>query len=407
MFLEIFGFVLFGVAGGLFTGLVPGIHTNTLCMLLLSIFPLILKHGIQIHSIVSFIISMAVTHTVTNFIPSILLGAPDDSTALSILPGHRLLLEGKGLEAIYLTVIGGIGVMILFVIFLPFLLKFLPVIYGMIKHYIHFFLIGIAFIMIFIEKGLKGKFFGLVTFFLAGILGLIVLDSLVLPTSEMFFPLFTGLFGISTLLISLNKKARIPKQEKENLNIDRKIAIFGSLKAFFSGLIVGILPGVGSAQATVLSQIITKRKDDKEFLVSVGGINTAVALFSLVSLYAIGRPRSGAAVTIERILGNFGFNELILLISTSLIAISIASILTLNLSRKFLSLIEKVPYDKLSLGIIILLISLTLFFTGFLGLLVLFVSTCIGIIAPLSGVKRSLCMGVLIVPVSLFYAGFV
>jgi putative membrane protein len=70
-----------------------------------------------------------------------------------------------------------------------------------------------------------------------------------------------------------------------------------------------------------------------------------------------------------------------------------------------LSLVEKVPYDKLSLGIIIFLILLTFFFTGFLGLFVLFVSTAIGLLAPLVGVKRSLCMGVLILPVALFYSG--
>lgn len=405
MFFEILFFVLLGVIAGTFTGLIPGIHTNTVCMILLSLFPLMLSYGISIHGIITLIISMAVTNTIVDFIPSILLGAPDDSTALSVLPGHKLLLDGKGLEAIYLTTVGGILVVILFVLFLPVLLKFLPVLYEAIRHYIHFILAAIVFVMVIIEKGLKGKFIGMAMFFLAGILGLIILNSLVLPANEMFFPLFTGLFGISTLLISLNKKIKIPKQEKEMVSVDRKLAVFGSIKAFFSGLVVGILPGVGSAQATVLSQLATRKKDEKEFLVSVGGINTAVALFSLVSLYAIGRPRSGAAVTVARVLGEFGFNELILLIASGLIAVSIAAILTLKLSRKVLSLIEKVPYNKLSLGIIILLILLTFILTGFLGLIVLFVSTSIGLLPPLTGVKRSLCMGVLILPVSFFYSG--
>ena len=405
MFFEILFFVLFGVAAGTFTGLIPGVHTNTVCMILLSLFPLMLSYGMPIHGIISFIISMTVTNTIVDFIPSILLGAPDDSTALSVLPGHKLLLEGKGLEAIYLTIVGGVGVVILFVLLLPFLLKFLPLLYGTIRQYIHFILLAITFVMVIIEKGLKGKFFGLMIFFLSGILGLIVLNSLVLPANEMFFPLFTGLFGISTLLISLNKKVKIPKQEKEMVNVDKKLAIFGSIKAFFSGLIVGILPGVGSAQATVLSQLATRKKDEKEFLVSVGGINTANALFALVSLYAIGKPRSGSAVTVSKILGSFGFNELILLIASGLIVTGIAAVLTLKLSKKFLDLVEKIPYDKLSLGIIIFLILLTFFFTGFLGLLVLFVSTTVGLLAPLTGVKRSLGMGVLMLPVSLFYSG--
>ena len=52
-----------------------------------------------------------------------------------------------------------------------------------------------------------------------------------------------------------------------------------------------------------------------------------------------------------------------------------------------------------------LLIALVGIFTGPLGLFVLFVATSIGLIAPLSGVKRSHCMGVLMLNVILFYSG--
>lgn len=402
MLFEILLFTFIGIGGGVIAGLIPGIHTNTLVLLILGILPLL--SGYPVEAIIALIISIAVTNTIIDFIPSIFLGAPEDDGALSVLPGHKLLLEGKGLEAIYLTVVGGVGVVILFVLLLPFLLKALPILYGAIKYYIHWVLIAIVAFMILTESEIR-KFWGLVVFLLSGLLGLITLNSTLIQPQFVFFPLFTGLFGISTLIISLKEKVVIPKQAKEFGDVDRGLALSGIIKGFFSGLLVGILPGVGSAQAGTLVQQITRKENTREFLVSLGGINTANAIFSLVALYTISRARSGAAVAVERIIGEFTFNDLLLLVATGLIATGIATILTLKISKGLLELIQKVPYHKISLGIIVFLLLLTSVFTGLPGLLILFVSTTIGLIAPLTGVKRSFCMGVLILNVILFYSG--
>ncbi len=405
MFLEILFFIILGILAGTFTGLAPGIHVNNISLIVISLSPVFMAYNIPPHAVVSFIMAMAVTHTILDFIPSIFLGAPEDSTALSVLPGHRLLLQGKGLEALYLTIIGGVGVTILFVLLVPVLLLFLPAFYNTIKPYIFWILIAIIFIMILTEEKSK-KVWALIVFALSGILGLIVFNSTALSPTFLFLPLFTGLFGISTMIISLKGKSIIPPQEKWIGRIDRNLIFSGTIKSFFSGLLVGTLPGLGAAQATVLIQEITRKQDGKEFLVSIGGINTAVAIFSILSLYTIGRPRSGAAVAIGKIIGNFGINELILLISTALIAVGISAILALKISKKGLGLIEKIPYNKISLLTIMFLIFLTLILTGYPGLLILFVSTAIGLTAPLTGVKRSHCMAVLLLPVILFYGGY-
>jgi putative membrane protein len=316
-----------------------------------------------------------------------------------------MLLAGRGLEAIQLTVIGGIGATILFVLLTPVLLFVLPVLYTAIKHYIHWILLLIVFIMLSTEKNLIKIGWALIIFCLAGLLGLIVLNSALLPPMFVFFPLFTGLFGISTLLISLRLKVKIPQQVGEMKMVDPRLALGGIGKAFCSGMLLGIMPGVGAAQAAVLAQELTRRGGVREFLVSVGGINTAVALFSLISLYTINRARSGAAITVEKIIGDFGFDELILLLGVGLVAIGISAVLTLGMGKKLLGVVEKIPYEKISLGIICFLILLTIAFVGLPGLLVLAVSTTIGLLAPLTGVKRSHCMGVLILPVIIFYSG--
>jgi len=402
MFFEILSFTLLGIIVGTFTGLIPGIHVNNICATLLGFTSIFIAYNIPVHAIASFIISMAITHTILDFIPSIFLGAPEGATALSVLPGHQLLLKGKGLEALYLTVLGGVWVTVIFILLTPLLVLVLPPFYGSIEPYIHLILLAIVIVMIATESK---RIWACTIFLLSGMLGLILWNNTAVPLTIMFFPLFTGLFGIPTLMISLRQKSVIPPQEKWVGLIDRNLIGSGVIKSFFSGLLVGTLPGVGASQATILVQEITKKKDPQEFLISVGGINTAVAIFSILSLYTIGKARSGAAVVISKILENFGLNELILLISVALITIGISPILAMSVGKKFLHLLARIPYHKLSLSIIFLLVLLVITLTGPLGLLVLFTSTSLGLVAPTTGVKRSHAMGVLLLPLILFYSG--
>ena len=92
MFLELLAFILVGIGFGTLTGLVPGIHPNTVFALLLTSAATLQAIG-PIYMAV-FIVSVAISNTFTDFIPSIIFGAPDPATALSVLPGHRMLLAG-------------------------------------------------------------------------------------------------------------------------------------------------------------------------------------------------------------------------------------------------------------------------------------------------------------------------
>ena len=101
-----------GAALGTCTGIAPGLHVNTLALIMLVSYPAIAgMMGLICHAfgigldhvpllVCCIIISATVVHSFVDFIPSVFLGAPDEDTVLSILPGHRLLLVGKGLEAI-------------------------------------------------------------------------------------------------------------------------------------------------------------------------------------------------------------------------------------------------------------------------------------------------------------------
>lgn len=393
-------FTLAGCLLGVFTGLTPGIHVNTV-----SVFLLGLALAFNPYLIAVMIIAMAVTQPFFDFFPSILLGAPEPGTALGVLPGHRMLLEGRGVEAIYLTLVGGVGAVFLCMVLFPIFLILIPFLYQGIHSYIHWVLIAITIVMLLTEGSVRGGACALMVFLLSGALGLILLNSYLLPSNFLLFPVFTGLFGISTLAISLNRKAVIPEQRMDIPKTGARTALPGILKGLFSGALVGVLPAVGAAQATVLTQQITRRGDNREFLVSLGAINTITALFSLISLYSIGRARSGAALAVQEVLPSFGFNELVLLLAVALIATGFSALVILKIMGAVVHGMQRIEYRKLTVFIITFLAILVLLFTGLLGVFILFISTSIGLLAPLFGVKRSNLMGVLMVPLIIYYLG--
>ena len=63
---------------------------------------------------------MSITHTFLDSIPSIYLGVPDPDMALSILPAHRMLLEGNGFLALKYTLYGSLSGLMISVILSPF-----------------------------------------------------------------------------------------------------------------------------------------------------------------------------------------------------------------------------------------------------------------------------------------------
>ncbi len=393
-------FTLAGCLLGVFTGFTPGIHVNTVSVFLLSF-----AFAFNPHLIAVMIIAMAITHTFFDFFPSILLGAPEPSTALTVLPGHRMLLERRGVEAIYLTLVGGVGAVFLCMALFPLFLALIPLLYQSIHGYIHWVLLAMAFVMVVTEPSLRERALALGVFLLSGALGLILLNSYLLPSNFLLFPAFTGLFGMSSLLISINRGAEVPDQDMEIPRIPGGLALSGVFKGLFSGALVGTLPAVGAAQATVLTQQITRRGDEREFLVSIGAINTIAALFSLISLYTISRARSGAAIAVQGIISPFGFNELLLLVAAALIATGFSALVMLRLTRGVVRAMQGIDYSRLTVFIVLLLVFLVFLFTGAIGIFILFISSAIGLLAPLFGVKRSNLMGVLMVPLMVFYFG--
>lgn len=263
-------------------------------------------------------------------------------------------------------------------------------------------LIGVVAYMILIERKLVKKMLSLFLFFLSGVLGLIILNW---PNfSQPLFPMLSGLFGVSTLVISLNQNSSIPEQTvTESITVEKGKVARAIGASVFSGSLTGLFPGLGAAQASILGMNLVGKIGDYGFMILIGGINTVNFTFSLATLYALSKARNGAVVVVSQLIDKVGIKELFVFLAVGLIAGCVSALIALKISKGAASLITKINYKILALSIIFFISVLTLFFSGFVGLFVLAVSSAVGMIAPLVGVKRSHSMGCLMLPVILFF----
>lgn len=397
MLVEILLFLFLGFCAGAAFGILPGIHPNMIVLLV----PFIGFLGIPLLPLLAFVVSMSISNAIMSFVPSILLGAPEPGNEMSVLPGHKMLLSGHGYDAVKLSVIGALGAGIFTVILMPVLFLSVSPLYELIRPFIHFLLMGFSLIIIMTENTLKKKALAVFVFLFSGAVGL---ASLNLPMDNilLLFPILSGFFGISTLILQINKKSSIPKQSKKEIYVSQKTLSGSVLKGSLGGVLAGFLPGVGSSQ---IAAVMSRDKNEKSFLVAIGAISVANIFLSILSLWLIGRPRSGAAVVIDQLF-TIGLNEVLFIAAVSVLCTGLSVVLTLLVAKKCLVLLEKTNYSKCSAAIICFIAILTFAFTGFFGILLLATTAAFGVFVNLINVRRGAMMGVLILPTILFYAGF-
>lgn len=390
--IELLAFVLAGCLLGVITGMLPGLHVNNLSLVLLLLFPTMPSN------IIGLIVAMAITHSFFDFLPSIVLGAPDSESYLSVLPGHRFLLRGKAYEALLLTIAGGlfagIGAIILAPLFsfsLSLAKEFLPKI-------IPFILIIVLIFMVVFSRNIKSS---ALVILLSSLLGVFVLRYLSIKNGLM--ALIIGFFALSTLLMSVVKKPNIRKQEVEKRAISLKDSVRGSLLAIAGASTIAIMPSIGPGQAAfILSKIFGKIKT-QAYLVMLGGINTCNLIFSLFVLYTLGKSRTGIALAISN--ASITAKELFLFYGAFLIAIAFSVIVLKAIGSELLKRIHKVSYRKISFAVLCSLFIFVFFSSGPIGLLCSIVACFISIYATSNRVRRTNCMAFLMVPTILFYMG--
>ncbi|MEW6592749.1 MAG: tripartite tricarboxylate transporter permease [Candidatus Hadarchaeota archaeon] len=397
--LEILALALAGVGLGIVTGLIPGVHVNNITPFFVA-----LAAGSGSLELAALIVAMSIANVFISYIPSTFLGAPEAGTELSVLPAHRLLLEGRGYQAVRLTTWGSLGGLLLSAaLLLPFLLVVSPA-YSFLQPNMHLLLIAVVAVMIFIEKSRTRIFWATLIFLMSGLLGLLALDTNVLRGDAALMPLLSGLFGASVLLPSIVEGSPLPEQYIEDDEIPARQTMVPLCAGTTAGVVTGVIPAIGPSQGTVLAQLATRSSGAEEFLTAVSSVNTSKTLLSFVALYAIGRARSGAAIAVGEIM-EVGASELIFLVGVALFAGGIAAVLNLRLGKLAARRMGAVPYRPLCASVLVLITGMVVFYSGPTGLLVFGTATVMGMLPAFFHVKRTHCMGVIMLPCILYFAG--
>ncbi|OYT27881.1 MAG: hypothetical protein B6U97_00280 [Candidatus Altiarchaeales archaeon ex4484_96] len=394
-------YALIGCLLGTVTGLTPGLHVNTIALIGLSLYP---RLGLTPIEFAIAMVGMSVTHTFLDFIPSIYLGVPEEETALSVLPTHQLLLAGKAMEATKLTAYGSLLGLFYSIVFLIPALYLIPATYQCFREYIVYVLIAAVLLLILREKKKNKIIAASAILILSGVLGMLMFRQKILSTTEVLFPVFVGIFGLSNIINSLqNKQSQMVPQDKYiKVELDKNM-LSSSLLGAIGGLLVGILPAMSPSQVGVLMYELMG-SNIQRFIISVSAINTSDAIYSFISLYTINNPRSGVATMVGKVL-LIDFNTLMLLVGVTAFVGFIATIIHIRIGEAALDLVERIDYRMLSALSMLVVLVLVYSLTGFMGLYAAFVATSIGLLPILSGVSRTHCMGVLIIPTALFFLG--
>ncbi len=409
----ILGFVL-----GILSGLTPGLHLNNFATMLLAISPQLFAIGITPFQMASIILAASISQTFFDAMPAIFLGAPDSDTALTVLPGQRLMLEGRGIEAVRLSALGSAGsIIIALLLVLPLSWLFFCY-YDYLMKYVGILLLAIALLMIKSERGpwiegvgslvhWKYKALAAMLFLTSGCLGVFAFDReglLASPLgleSQVLLPLLSGIFGASALILSLFSNTEIPEQKETEIWMPTRALARAVFAGGLGGSVVAWIPGVSPSVASITARLGSPSSPE-EFLVSIAGVNTANALFSLVALYVIDRPRSGAAAAIQQLLTL----DQVLLAQMIIIVIAVAAasyFAAIASARPAARVISRLNYRQLCLGVLAFLAAMTFAFTGVFGLFIFFLSTVVGLIAPVAGIHKTHAMGVLMLPLILRY----
>ncbi len=493
-------FTLFGMGLGALSGLAPGIHVNTLAVLLIMSVPSLAPFLDDICSSVGCslspalllactILAAAICHSFLDYIPSLIMGVPDETECLSVLPSHRLLLEGKGMNALQAASHGSlVGALVGLIILLPLPLCHVQItgVLNGVAPAIPWMLLFVPFILFWAESGkadpmaeldmrdgrstpadlislkrhvpvhgdsarvignvhrrhgrwyvrtplqsfrivghglqegdrtLIGKWmvrkdrlpiigWSVLLFMLSGVLGVMAMDGLV-PGEDiwkgtegnMLMPLFTGLFGLPLLIGS--SRGRMPEQDGE---ADVFPSTAGALKGTLMGGLVGWLPGVTATAGAVLSTMLPRsRGGPEEFISTVSAVGTGAAVLGLGTLLLIGKGRSGTLLAMQEAMPSLSVTDMPPLLLCILFTSLVSYAMTMGLGRKLLLKAQGRDLTKLNQGALIGMVILSFVLAGPGGLVLLTLSTILGMVPGKIGISRVHLTGCLLLPILLYY----
>jgi putative membrane protein len=388
--------LLGGVTVGTASGLTPGLHVNNLALLLAAAAPALPGPP---HLVGAAVLAAGVVHSFLDVVPALAIGVPDAAMAVSALPGHRLVLAGRGREALRLSAVGSGGAVLCALPLAVPLTLGMSAVYPVIRSRLWAILGVVALFLVATEHSWRARVGGVLGLGLSGALGLVALDyepAALLGTGDMLVPLFAGLFGAPILVEAMGGEG-VPEQGDPAVLVPRERVGAAGFAGSIAGAVVGYIPGVSSAVAATAALAALPRAGDRGFVVATSGVNTANTVFALFALVALGTPRTGVMVALEE--ARAPLNLPLLLVAVAVGAAAGVAVL-LVAGDRYLQVVGRIDATRLSVGVLGLLAVLSATFAGVAGILTYAVAAPLGLVPARLGARRVHLMGVLMVPLA-------
>ena len=382
--MEILDFLI-GVLLGMITGLIPGLHPNTICSVLAEVYiPDEIKAAL--------IIGMVPANIVASFIPAIFFGIPEHGTVVAALAGQRLALAGRGLTALKVVLFSVIiAVAASFIIFVPSMEMF-SLVYNSIGDYIKYIVLILASVVVLKSRN---PVLALLVFLGSGILGYFSLNS---GMGDPFVSVFSGMFAISALLNIT--KSRIPKQRKEE-GVKKEIIVYALLGVFL-GMTADLLPGISSPSQVALFASIVVPMNSMGYMATVSSIGVSEAIFSLSTTASIEKSRMGSTIWLSKFID---IEENVFLLASFFLLGTVIAVAIVYILKKKIALVSVLNSKPIAMMLIAYLVIISFLLNGWIGILVLAISTGLGWVTLRLGVERIQMMGAVIVPTLLLLFG--
>ena len=134
----------------------------------------------------------------------------------------------------------------------------------------------------------------------------------------------------------------------------------------------------------------------RNFLALVSSIAASHMVFAFAALLSIGKAREGALAILQEIKPVLP-SDLPVLLGIFLISVGISAFILMRLS-KYIGVLQRLDLAQLNLCVLCYVVCAVAIVSGGGGLLVLAVSSAIGMLPPLLGIRRTHVMGLIIVP---------
>ena len=422
--------VLAGTILSCFLAILPGLHIYNVMGLAAVLIYWLQSMGFAVSPEVylPFMIGLVVGWSVLNTIPSVLLGAPDESAIFTVLPGQKYLMTGRGYEGTMMIGAGSlIGLFMLVFIIGPCAPKYLPIIRSVLNPHMHWILwVIITFILMteWPKRGNRGpagwrKFCdawstlsaGLFTFIISGLLGFLLIYRAPVSIENAFqniMPAFVGLFAIPWCLLNVVSGAKVPEQRvRDTLNINGDLLLRSGIAGGIGGGFAAFFPVVTGGIGGLLAGHATAQRDERVFMMSQGVSKVvyytgALLLFFVPGLYLT---RGGGAWILKGLYSPHTWGDYYLALGCIAISGGISFLLMSPLTKGTLWLMKKVDYRLISVFALFIIIALVFSITSWVGLFIMTVGTGIGLIPVLFGSRRLNCLGILLLPIACNMSG--